>query len=462
MAWFQKTKKDSAPDPSTTIHSYTEPQPRTALSFGRDGCYSHLQHLLDVQSAQSKGVVLKLYIENFKQLNGIFGYDYCETLLEQIINYLRDVSKSTVYRYIGVEFLIFLENATSGKAVSLAAKILDQFDHVWKVNGTDCLCSVQIGMCSYPGYTFSADEMMKFLDMALSKAAELGPNQYAVYDSNMQASFLRRQTIAHYLQTAIANHEIDVRYRPTYNIEQQKFTRAEYYMRIFVKGIGMVGAAEFLPIAEDSGQIRAVEYYALERVGACIKRLMDEEKEFDSIALPVSSVLFLQEDFLDKIHEIMDTYEIPRGKLAIELQEDAFTTAYLNINVLLQELSDMGIELILNNFGSGMSSVAGILELPINSLKLERMFIWQLETNPKASFVIHGLIEIARELELNIIAEGVETEKQIETLTSSGCLYQQGFYYSPTLDEDILIRIIGADRKEAFQIAAEEKEKAQR
>ncbi|MEY8338347.1 GGDEF domain-containing phosphodiesterase [Lachnospiraceae bacterium 62-35] len=455
MTLFEKQKKvpSSASRPDGTFHSSSS----SLLPSGRSECHRYMQQLLDRQSHQSKGVALKLYIENFKRLNEIFGYQYCEDLLTQIISYLEEVSGCSVYRYIGMEFLIFLENTSSGQAVDLTDEILDKFSRAWKVNGTDCLCSIQIGLCSYPGHTFSADEMMKLLDLAILKASEFGPNQYAVYDSQMREEFTRKQIIAHYLQTALSKDEIEIHYRPVYDIEKERFTRAEFYMRIFIKGIGLVGASEFLPIAEDTGQIRAIEYYALDRVGACIQRLIDGDREFDCISLPVSSVLLLQEDFPDKIQELIDTYGIPEGKLALELREDAFTTAYLNINVLLQELSNIGVELILNEFGSGMSSMASILELPVNTLKLEKMFIWQLETNSKAAHVIRGLVNIARKLELNIIAEGVETENQLQVLTASGCRFQQGFYYCPTIKEELLPRILGKDRQRAARIIGSEK-----
>ena len=253
--------------------------------------------------------------------------------------------------------------------------------------------------------------------------------------------------------------EIEVRYRPTLNMETGKFSRAEFYMRIFIKGLGLIGASEVLPIAEDSGQIRSLEYFALDKVGQCIAKLTEAGKEFDSIALPISSILFLQEDFLDEVRRVIDTYQIPKGKLAIEIQESALTTAYLNINVMLQELSDMGVELVLNEFGSGYSGVATILELPVNTLKLERLFVWQLETNPRSHCVIEGLIHIARDLNLNIIAEGVETENQVNILTKAGCDYQQGFYYSPTLEQDTLLKVIDNTFADSIPLLNEEKEK---
>ena len=170
----------------------------------------------------------------------------------------------------------------------------------------------------------------------------------------------------------------------------------------------------------------------------------------------------MQEDFLDEVRRVIDTYQIPKGKLAIEIRESALTTAYLNINIMLQELSDMGVELVLNEFGSGYSGVATILELPVNTLKLERLFVWQLETNPKSRCVIEGLIHIAKDLDLNIIAEGVETENQVNILTNAGCDYQQGFYYSPTLEQDTLLKVIDNTFADSISLLNEEKEKMTR
>lgn len=273
---------------------------------------------------------------------------------------------------------------------------------------------------------------------------------------------IRKQAIARYLKTALTNQEIEVRYRPTFNTETGRFTKAEYYMRIFIKGIGMVGANEFLPIAEDSGQIRAVEYFALNQVGRCIAELIAKGKDFESISLPISPVLFLQEDFLDEVKRVLDTYHIPAGKLTLEIEESALTSASLAMNMMLQELRDLGIQLILNNFVSGYSSITSILDLPINALKLERSFMCQMETNPKSVYIVEGLIHIARNLELSVIAEGVETPQQVEALTRFGCPYQQGFYFSPTVTEEILTDVLDATPDECRVTITQEKEAMRR
>lgn len=217
----------------------------------------------------------------------------------------------------------------------------------------------QIGICSCPAYGADMTSVLKNLDAAVSAAEEYGPNQYAVFDSKLHEQVLRRQAIARYLQTALEKNEIEVRYRP---------------------------------IAEDSEQIRAVGYYALEDAGRLIARLMEEGKEFESICIPVSPLLLTQEDFIDKVEDVITRFHIPSGKLALELDDTALSSVYLNVNITMQELAHLGVELVLNHFGSGCVPVTGILDLPVNTVKLERMFVWQLETNPSCAAIAGGLI----------------------------------------------------------------------
>lgn len=456
MNWLHK--KTALP-PQTKTETQAEGNTASQSKPEREACLKHLSQAMD---SGERGAVIKLHIENFKRLNQVFGYEYCESLLEQILTYLRELTEKNVYHYIGVEYIIILDQYTQGQALELAEEIAGKFDHVWKVNGTDCLCSAQMGICSYPGHAITPDQMLKCLDLAVIKAEEGGPNLAIVFDSALQRQLQRRQTIALYLRTALEKEEVEVRYRPTLHIDTGVFTRAELYMRIFIKGIGLIGAGEFLPVAEDSGQIRAIEYYALKQAAQCIFDLLQTECQFESIALPISPVLFLQEDFLDEVKRIMDVYHIPKGKLALEIQESALTMAYLNINVTLQQLQEMGVEVILNEFGSGHSGISSILDLPVNTLKLERLFVWQLETNPKSRYIMEGLVRMARDLDMTIIAEGLETENQVRILTEAGCNYQQGFYYSPTLEKDTLLKILGTSLRDSHQLLGEEKEKMSR
>lgn len=451
MHWFQNKESKHPDDRQAALPEQTKD---SSVKLERDACLKHLGQALS--SNNERGVVLKLYIENFKQLNQLLGYEYCENLLNQILTYLKETCTNNVYHYIGVEYVIILDHFTQGQAMNLAEEIAGRFDHAWKIDGTDCLCSVEMGLCAYPGHAATSEQMLKCLDLAVTRAGEAGPNQAVTFDSTLQNQLLRRQAIALYIKTALEKEEVEILYRPTYSTDTKNFTRAELSMRIFIKGLGLIGASEFMPVAEDSGQIRALLYYALDKVCQCIRQAEDAGCEFESITLPVSPVLFLQEDFIDEVSKVINTYQVPQGKLALELKESSLTMGYLNLGIMLQKLADMGVELILNEFGSGCSSISAILDLPIQTLKLERLFIWQLETNEKSRYIIEGLIHMAGDLDLTMIAEGVETENQVSVLTNAGCSFQQGFYYSPPLKQENLINILGKNKEESAPYIFEE------
>lgn len=465
MGLFGRKKQNTENMPETVEKAVAEVPAESTnpgdMSLGGDRmvCRHQLDHAL---SGDGQGVVMKFYIENFKRMNELFGFSYCEELLKAILEYLREKTGCTVYRYVGVEFIAILRSRTQGQAVRLAEEILDRFSQSWKIDGTDCMCSCQIGLCSYPGYASSADEILKYLDLAVSKAAETGINQYAIYDSKLHAMYLRKQAIARYISTALENHELEIRFRPTYNTKENRFVRAEYYMRMFVKDIGMVGSAEFVPIAEDTGQISSVEYYALERVAQEIAELEKKGIAYESIAVPVSPVLIIQENFVDTVQRMIEKYQIPSGKLAVEIDEYALTTTPVIIEIVMQQLKNLGVELILNNFGSGYSGISKILELPVDTLKFERMFMWQLETNPKSEPIVECLIKAADKLGKRLIAEGVETQRQLDILAKFGCEYQQGYYYAPTIPQELLDGVLGKSMDETRAVLNQEREKLKR
>lgn len=433
-----------------------------AGSSSGNSCHEYLDSVLSNPDRAVSGTALKIYIENFKRLNEVFGYEYCEELLQQILTYLRRATGKKLHQFIGVEYVVILERTTNAQAQNICQEILERFEHIWTVGDIDCSCSVQIGICSFPTYASTADQLLKCLDTAVTKASEYGPNQMAVYNHALREHMTRRHMIAMYLTEALDRQEIEVRYRPTYSTEKKKFVRAELYLRIFVKGLGFVGAPEFTPVAEDSGQIRTLEYFALEHLGACIAELLEKGIEFESISTRVSPLMLLQSDFLKKIATLLHRYQIPAGKMALEFSENVYLTSQVTMSMALQSLSEMGIEIILNDFGSGMSSISSLLELPVNTVKFERMFIWQLESNPRARIMVDSLIQMARNLGLRMIAEGVETQHQLKVLNRADCTYQQGFYYAPTMEKKLLLQLMDCSLEEGRIVLEKAKDDVRR
>lgn len=389
-----------------------------------------------------QGVVMKVYIENFKRMNDLFGFEHCNELLITIMEYLERKTGYAVFRNVGVEFVIIMRNAAIKEAKELAEQIIERFHQSWNVEDKKYFCTVQLALCAYPGFPKSANELLKCLDLAVLQGTEQGSNQVVIYDNQLHQQYLRRQAIARHLSTSIAENQVEISYRPIYSQRRNTFTRAELLMRIFIPETGMIGSEEYLPIAEDTGQTRMVEYYALNQAAATIARLMHEGKKFESIAVSVSPALLQHGDFIEEISQILDDYEIPPKKLALEIDEFTASTAYCDISVLLQNLSWLGIELILNNFGSGSTGLSWVFELPVDTLKFNQSFVWQLENNTKSRPVNEGLVHIARRMKKKLIASGVDTQRQKDLLDHLGCDMQEGSYYTPVMPEKELMTLL--------------------
>lgn len=401
----------------------------------KDACKEALGALLASAQTRKKASVFKLHLENFKLFNDTFGYHYGDLLIEHIGAFLNEFSVQ-LFHYTGVDFIFFLENCSYTRAIEIAEDITSRFDSTWHINDMDCMCTINLGLLCPPLAEWPVDSVLACLESAASEAAVKGQNQYALYNEKLQQKQYFESTIARCLKNSLAGDgaDIEVRFRPTMCMKKARYTRAECYLRLFTEDFGMLSAEQFMPVAEDSGLICAVDNLVIRKACELLRELITQQRDFETIAVPVSPVLFLQENFDRNLKKILDSYGIPPDKLALEVTESTLINSFTSINIMMQNLADLGIELILTDFGTGYSGINNILNLPVSALKLDRMFIWELETNPRSGVLIEGLVSIANKLGIKIIAEGVETENQKTRLEEFGCPYQQGFYYSATVE----------------------------
>lgn len=405
----------------------------------QDSCKGALSTLLSSASARKKAAIFKLHLENFKLFNDTFGYHYGDLLIERIGAFLEALT-TEVFHFSGVDFVFYLENCTYTQAVDVAEEITSRFDSTWHINDMDCMCTVNLGLLCPPLAEWPVDSVLACLDSAVTESAIKGQNQYALYNERLQQKQFFESTVARCLKNSLAGDgsDIEVRFRPTMCMDKGRYTRAECYLRLFTEDFGMLSADQFMPIAENSGLICAVNTLVIRKTCEMIKLLLEQNRAFETVAVPVSPVLFLQENFDENLESLLQHYQIPPEKLALEVTESTLINSYSSINIMMQNLANLGIELILTDFGTGYSGINNILNLPVSALKLDRLFVWQLETNPRSGALIGGLVSIANNLGIKTIAEGIETENQKHMLEGFGCPYQQGFYYSATVEAEQL------------------------
>ena len=398
---------------------------------GLEPCQEKLTEILGAK--KKKGAVIQLHLEEFKSFNDTFGYEFGCLFLKEIARYLCEIEGTDVYRIAGVDFVVILEDTARTVVDTVLENIVTRFDNSWHINNLDCMCSVNIGISWFPGYAETADDMLENLNHAVNESAQLGQNEVVTYNEDLMLKIFRKNSIARKIPEFLQSGALELRYRPTYHTETGKCTRADCYMRLISDEFGIIQSREFLPIVEESGQIGIVSHYAITKTCDLIAKLIAEGKEFETIAVPVSPIQLLQERFWSDVAAIINAAGIPAKKLSFEITESVALSAFSSAQVNIQKLSDLGVEIVLTEFGTGYSGLNSILSMQVDVVKLERLLIWQLENDPRGIHLVEGLIHIAKNLDVKLVAEGVETEEQVRLLKNVGCEYEQGFYYSPTL-----------------------------
>ncbi len=404
------------------------------LNINLEACLAELAALQENERALKKTAVIKVHLDNFGLFNNTFGYSHGDILLAEIAAYL-GTKGAKLFRTGGVDFVLVVNDTTYTAAEELAENICSRFANTWHIEKIDAMCTVSVGVLLPSLVPEKPVQMLEKLDYAVQSASEMGQNFTCIYDQKIANRKHFEQVVAERLQWNQGNNweNLELRCRVSMDVTKNKYTRAECYVRLFTEEFGYTGAERFMPVAEKTGMVYSLDLQVINMTCKLIRSLLDQGKEFETIAVPVTAVLFLQENVDKAITNILKSNNVPAGKLALEVAESAIITTYASVNIMMQQLAEMGIEIILTQFGSGFSGINNVLEMPVDALKLDRMLIWELETNPRSSVVIEGLVSIANKLNLKIIAEGVETENQKKQLDSFGCTYQQGFYYSATV-----------------------------
>ena len=337
---------------------------------GRAACAELLQQLLVSPAAKQAGV-FKIGLADFKEFNDIFGRHYGDLLLEKIIAYLSSFPAAQLFRPVGVEFLLILPNSGYTRTAEIADEICTRFNETWHIGDMDFICSMNLGFALPPQEAQSGEELMEMLDSAGQEAYRTGQNTAIPFTEALRAGILRTKAIATKLKNALASPDdpdLEVCFRPTVLYDARRYTRAESYVRLFSDVYGLVGEASLIPIAEQSGLATALNLYAIRHTCALIRDLLDAERSFETIAVPVSAVQFLQPKFDEQLKTIIDEYNIPADKLALELTESTLVNSFMQITYMMGQVSDLGVELVLSDFGTGYSGINNILTLPVDVL----------------------------------------------------------------------------------------------
>ncbi|WP_415812895.1 EAL domain-containing protein [Mesobacillus thioparans] len=374
--------------------------------------------------------LIYLDFDRFKRINDTFGHSFGDKILVQIGRELEKVIPESclVARIGGDEFAILVTEGNKPEVV--AADVVKAFQTPLYAGGMEFLITASLGIAHFPDDTNDLELLLKYADMAMYKAKENGTNNFQFFDESMADQDVNKFELENDLRNAINNDSLTVFYQPKYNSNTNEITGAEALARWKHPRHGMIPPGVFIPIAEEANLIVPLERMIIRQVFRQLVAWKEQKYEVPRTSINISIIHFYQEDFVKFMQKSLNEYDLVGELIEIEVTESIMIKKEDSINEQLQALREIGIEVSIDDFGTGYSSLSYLSKLSVDRLKIDQSFVSHSQENRE---IISTIVSMATNLKLKVIAEGVETESQIDLLKSLGCQEVQGYYYSPPL-----------------------------
>ena len=384
--------------------------------------------------AQMVGVIL-IDLDRFKAVNDTFGQEFGDRVLKKVARRLVESvgPGATVARVSGDEFVMILARTSVEETAAVATGALAKLRHPFDIEGQRVYCTASAGLVVFPGDGTTPAELLRNAAIAMDCAKENGRNNVQEYRPEMQDLAARRLALETELRGALERREFEVYYQPRVALSTGKVSGFEALLRWRHPVQGLLGPSEFIPILEDTGLIVAVGEWVLRT--ACRQILAWEALGIDSppIAVNLSARQFHQRDLDSVVARIVAETGVDATKLELELTESLLMREPEEAARTLRHLEHMGIRLAIDDFGTGYSSLAYLKRFPIAALKIDRAFVSDVTTNPGDAAITLAIVNLAHSLGMKVVAEGVETDEQLDFLARHGCDEIQGYLFSPPL-----------------------------
>jgi diguanylate cyclase (GGDEF)-like protein len=377
--------------------------------------------------------VLLLDLDRFKLINDSLGHAAGDRLLVDVAQRLsagvRDVD--TVARTGGDEFLLLIADTCDlSDVAAVAAKICKALSEPLRVNSADVHTSASIGISVYPADASGADALIARADEAMYFVKQSGRNAYQFFNRSMSVFSQDRLNLENDLRRALPMNQFELHYQPKSDVVSGRISSVEALLRWRHPTRGLVSPVEFIPLAEENGLILSIGEWVLREACSQARKWQLAGLPFLRIAVNVSPLQFRQSNFLQAVRTTLLDFGLHPQYLEIELTETTVMDNAEGSVEILEELSRMGVVVAIDDFGTGYSSMSYLRRFPIDKLKIDRTFISDLTTNAADASIVQAIISLAHSLRLKVVAEGVETEEQLERLRELGCDQYQGFYRS--------------------------------
>ena len=412
------------------------------------------QHLLQrsIARARRAGKPLCLFyvdIDHFKEINDTFGHLAGDTTLETVAERLSAAlpDHSIIGRLAGDEFAIIVdslgpETAGQNKTSELAQKLLDRLADPFFVQGHEVFMTASMGIAYYPNDAPNVIDLIRNADAALYSAKKSGGNVFAFYKPAMNEASVERLMTKSKLKRAFERDELLVHYQPKYNLETGEVFGAEALVRWELPERGLILPSDFIPLAEETNLIIEIGEWVLDKVCEDFRVWQRSVGSPGRVSVNLSLKQLRQLNFISRISSIFRAHEISPTSLELEITETTLMENPERTIKLLDELYGLGLHLAIDDFGTGYSSLSALQQFPISTLKIDKSFVRDVVTNPDDATIVDTIIQMGRNLNMDVVAEGVEVEAQLLFLQKLGCTYVQGLLFGDPMSADNYLELL--------------------
>ncbi|MBN2646608.1 MAG: EAL domain-containing protein [Thiotrichales bacterium] len=402
--------------------------------------------------------LLFLDLDGFKQVNDSLGHGLGDELLQvvskRLTHNLKGVGDLThIARFGGDEFVLLLRQITNAHLQPIVQRILHNIERSIHLQGHELRVSASIGVAFYPEDGHDVDTLLRQADTAMYEAKARGKNTYALYHHHMSQQVAARLQMEKHLRNALINKEFYLCYQPKIELKSGQVIGVEALLRWRNPQLGQIPPNVFIPIAEETRLILPISQWVIEQSLLQLHAWHNTPYAHLTIAINISSSQFAAPDFVETLQAALQQADLPTKQLQIELTESTvMTNADSNIQ-RLNALREAGFDLAVDDFGTGYSSLSYLKRFPISILKIDKSFIDGLPLDEEDASISHALIQLAHNLKIQVVAEGIETPAQLAFLQAAGCEYGQGYLISRPLTQAKLMEWLPEHANHFYQSA---------
>lgn len=399
--------------------------------------------LRDLEGTQERFALLHLDIDNFKDINDSLGHKVGDQLLIRVAKRLQNClsEDDVISRLAGDEFAVLVFGDVDEHRIRvLCHKILTRIREIFIIDDNYISITASIGASIYPMGGMSSELLIRNADISMYHTKKNGKNSYQIYDDVIAGAYNRYLHLKTFLPRAVERDELFVMYQPIVDHRTEKVVGLETLLRWRHPELGLISPAEFIDVAEEIGEIHKIGFWLLDKAFHDLKEINSVTTSIKSLAVNISPLQLVPKGFVNQIVSILTRYQLQSKQIIIEITEKDLPEKLEAVESSLNKLHQQGYRLYIDDFGTGSSSLSRLNSIAFSGVKIDKSFIDNVPHDPGSCAIVDVVMTLSKKLKVDVVAEGVETEEQLNYLRQVGCPKIQGFYYSkPLMLEQLLL-----------------------